>query len=299
MRKVASLLLKGLASMAMAALVCCHGFHHGVCAEKEDKTRHVLATTFPVWQFAGNVLKGAKNVELELLVPASAGCPHDYAPSPADMRKLARADIIVMNGCGLEDFLDKAVKEIAPHAKIVDAGANITAIRENGHINPHIFAAPKEAAAMAENIGAALARLDPANADVYAANSRQWADKMGNLAKRFEEMGAKAKNRGIALEHDALAYLARNAALKIEAIVEGHASAANLARLRREFMNNPPALLAADSQFSDHSMETLAKETGLPLARLDPCASGPASAPLDYYEKTMENNLKTLAEYFD
>ena len=63
---------------------------------------HVLATTYPVWQLARPLVAGLENVRLDLLIPAATGCPHDYAPTPADLTKVATADVILMNGLGLE-----------------------------------------------------------------------------------------------------------------------------------------------------------------------------------------------------
>lgn len=298
MKSFFSILLKGMA--LTLAIVCCHGGHHGICASQEDGEFHILATTFPVYLFTANVCVNAENVKVDLLIPAVSGCPHDYAPTPRDMRKLAKADVLVVNGYGLEDFLEKSLRNIAPGLDIINAGQDVpTLSAPGGVVNPHIFGAPREAAMMVENIGRMLAARNPKNADVYAANAAAYAEILKNLSARFESLGARATNRRIALEHDALQYLADNADLDIVALLEGNATAAAMAKLKKELDAARPALLAADAQYSDHSLETLARETGLPLATLNPCASGPENVPLDYYEAVMEQNLKILERHFD
>ena len=75
-----------------------------MCGAALAQTR-VLATTFPVYQIIRNITQNVPDVEVQLMLPAQAGCPHDYALTPQDMSKLAQADILVLNGLGLEAFL--------------------------------------------------------------------------------------------------------------------------------------------------------------------------------------------------
>jgi len=65
----------------------------------------VLATTFPIYQIARNVTQGRDGVKVDLMMPSQQGCPHDYALTTQDMQKLAKANILVVNGLGMEDFL--------------------------------------------------------------------------------------------------------------------------------------------------------------------------------------------------
>lgn len=294
----------GAASGKLAGpLLCLFFWCLGTSALAADSSKNfqILATTFPIYQFTANICDNVPNVSLELLVPAAAGCPHDFAPSPADMRKLAGASALVMNGAGLEDFLQTPLRNVGADARVIDAAAGIRLLDDaaRDHANPHIFAAPREAAIMAANIAAGLARADPANAALYKQNAAKYRARLEKLSADFALVGAKAKNRGIALEHDALAYLAENAGLEILAIFEDSSSAAALGRLQKELKDRRPALLAGDAQYSGRLIEMLSKDTGIPFSMLDPCASGPADAPLDYYEKVMEKNLKSLEVHFD
>lgn len=299
MSKFASCLKTFCICVCLSAIACCHGLHHGICAEARPTFR-VLAATFPVYLFTRNICEGAKNVRVELLVPATAGCPHDYAPKPGDLRKLASADVLVKNGLGLESFLDKSIGAVAPDIAIVLADKNVPLVREaNGAVNPHIFAAPRQAAIMAQNICAGLAAINPENAEIYKSNAVRYTRGLDELGRRLEKIGERAANKNIVLEHDALAYLAQNANLNIAAQIEEHVTAARLAMLVNRIKQISPALLAGDAQYSDRTLQTLARETGIPFATLDPCAAGAENAPLDYYQKVMTKNIETLEEYFD
>ena len=68
-----------------------------------DKPLGILCSTFPMALFTRNIVDSADQVTVELLIGAQVGCPHDYAVTPADVRKVARADILVINGLGMED----------------------------------------------------------------------------------------------------------------------------------------------------------------------------------------------------
>lgn len=264
----------------------------------------VLASTFPVYLFTRNICSGIEGVSVELLVPAQVGCPHDFALKPADMARLNKASALVINGDGLEEFLEKMLagkKEL----KVIDAAHDVPTLpaadshHGHEHVNPHIFAAPAQAALMCDNIATELARIDPDHAEAYMENARPYIRSLLALDEHFAAVGAMAENRKIAIAHDALAYLMANAGLEVIAIMQNSDSVARLAALKKEFAANRPVLLAGDAQYSDRLLKTLSDETGVPFALFNVCASGPDNAPLDYYQKQMEENLKILEQYFE
>lgn len=291
----------------------CGACHHGHCAEARFK---ILASTFPVYLFTLNVCAGANDVSIELLVPAAAGCPHDFSLKPGDLRKLTNANVLVVNGATLEDFLIKPLQTAGDKLPVIDGSKGATLLDgddhdhdhdhagdDHGHargdVNPHLFAAPYGAAIIVKNIAAGLQKLDPQNAAIYAANAAAYDEKLRALSDKFQAIGKNAANKGIVLEHDALSYLARNAGLEIVATIDAHASAAELASVKKIILAKKPAALAGDSQYSDKLLFTLSRETDVPVIRLDPCASGSANPPLDYYQTIMEENLKILEKSFD
>lgn len=293
--------MKKISGLIFLALIILLGAcQHGHCAAK---TLRVLATTFPVYQFTSNICNTAKNVEVDLLIPASVGCPHDFALKPADLKKLEDADIIVINGAGLEEFLTKPLASLHKKPEIIDAGLNVPVLGEadghSDHINPHIFASPANAALMVANIATKLSILDPEDLPIFNQQATTYVESLKRISNDLQEVGARAANRGIALEHDALAYLAHNAGLNIVATFENSASASKLASLRNQLVKEKPVLLAGDDQYPDRLLQTLSAETKIPFAKLNTGASGPANAPLDYYVSVMKTNLETLEKFFD
>ncbi|MSS27788.1 zinc ABC transporter substrate-binding protein [Desulfovibrio sp. PG-178-WT-4] len=276
----------------------------------------VLATTFPVYLFTRNVTQSRPYVRVDLLVPAQSGCPHDFAPSPHDLQKLAQAQVLVMNGLGLENFLTASLKKINAQVTIIDSSAGIAPLplpqgmlpsshagHGHGAVNPHLFAGPQQAAAMVYNIAKGLARVDPEGAAAYRAAAEAYAARLLSVGRRLAAVGAGAPRKGIVLQHDALAYLAHDAGLDVVDVIQEsedvQPSAARIMALVRRVREEKPVLIVSEPQYSDKPALTLARETGVPAASLDPVASGPADAPLSYYEAVMAANCQILERYFD
>lgn len=284
----------------------------------QDAELRVLASTFPIYLFTRNVARSRPNVRVELLIPAQTGCPHDYAPSPRDLQKLAQAQVLVINGLGLEDFLAAPLKKINAQAAVIDSSKGIDPLplppdmrpseraghgHHHGGVNPHLFSGPRQAAAMVYNIAKGLAKVDPQGASAYQAAAEEYAARLLSVGRRLSAVGAGAARKGIVLQHDALAYLARNAGLEVMDVIQEsedvQPSAARLMDLARRIREQKPVLIASEPQYSDKIAQTLARETGVPAVRLDPVASGPANAPLSYYEAVMASNCQILEDYFD
>lgn len=290
-----------------------------------EPTLRILSTTFPIWLITRNVAAHVPGVSVELMIPAQAGCPHDYGLTPQDMAKLAQADILVMNGLGLEAFLGASPAMIQgrlqPGARVLVAseglddllpygeGADADGAR-NAHggptfaasgglpPNPHVFVAPRMAGKLAVRIGDGLSGLDPAHAELYQANASAYAAALNRLADDFAALGARVDNPRIVTQHRDFDYLAREAGLEVVAVVQTHEgqepSAAAMLRLVREIRDNKVGAIFTEPQYPAKTSETLARETGVPVAVLDPAASGPADAPLDYYQRVMAANLRIL-----
>ena len=293
---------------------------------------NVLCTTFPVYQIARNVVPGREGVDLQLMLPAGMGCPHDYALTPQDMRKLAGADVLVVNGLGLEEFLGAPVQAANPDLEIVDSAAGIQDLLEYGHdhreaeeehdheakhdrdhaehghphrhegVNPHLFASPRMAARIALNVAGGLSKSDPEGAGVYFRNAQAYAARLNALADEMAAFGQTLQNNRIVEPHGVFDYLARDMGLEIVAVLQPHGqepSAAEMLELVRVIRMKQAGAIFTEPQYSAKVGETLARETGLSLATLDPVATGPEAAPLDYFETTMRKNMEVLGATLD
>lgn len=282
-----------------------------------EKNLQVLATTFPIYQLTRNIAAGASGVEVNLMIPAQMGCPHDYGLTPQDMRKLAKANVLIVNGLGMEEFLGAPLKKTHPALKIVDSSQGISNILQYGETeeaeddhqhhegkehhdvsNPHLFASPRMAALLAGAIAKALAEIHPAGAAVYAANAQTYGQRLNQLADELAALGKRLRNNRIVTQHGVFDYLARDMGLEVAAVVQAHAgqepSAAEILKIVAVVKTKKAGAIFTEPQYPESVGATIAKEAGIASARLDPGANGPEQAPLEHYEQVMRTNLNTL-----
>jgi ABC-type Zn uptake system ZnuABC Zn-binding protein ZnuA len=292
----------------------------------------VLCSTFPLFQIARNVAHGRDaHLEMDLLLPAHLGCPHDYALTPHDMRKLAAARALIVNGLGLEDFLGPAARKANAGLVIIDTSRGIPDLLvygagSRGHAesrperhdpaagrgepapdeagkprrtaNPHLFVSPRMAARLALNIAGGLSGLDPAGTEIYRRNARSYAQRLDALADELAALGRTLSNNRVVAQHGVFDYFARDAGLDIVAAVDSHAGqeppAADMIRVTRAARTRKAGAIFTEPGESAALGRTLAAETGIAAAILDPASTGPDGAPLDYYERVMRRNVETV-----
>jgi len=283
----------------------------------ERKIR-ILASTFPVYQLVRNISQGDTGVELDLMIPSQMGCPHDYALTPQDMLKLAHADVFIVNGLGMEEFLGAPIQKANARLKIIDSSQGIEQIlvctgkenaagnrgatlHEDGHgPNPHLFASPRMAALLVANIARGFAGIYPAGADRFAANAKNYEQRLNRLADDMAALCRRLPNKRIVTQHEVFDYLARDIGLEVVGVVQAHPgqnpSAAEILALVKTIKTKKAGALFTEPQYPEAVGATLAKEAGIVAARLDPAASGPDRAPLEYYEQVMRHNMTVLEQ---
>ena len=298
------------------------------CSSLEaGKKLEVLATTFPIYQITRNVTNGCGNVEVGLMLPGQLGCPHDYALTPQDMQKLARADVLVVNGLGMEEFLGAPIKRANSNIVMIDSSAGIKDtlnyadedehgnhhvhgaedgqgdhgedVHHHSGINPHLFVSPRMVSKIAMNIACGLGKADTEEARRYLKNAETYAKKMNTLAEEMAALGRRLRNNRVVEPHGVFDYLARDMGLDIVAVMQAHGqgpSASEMMNIVRIIREKKAGAILTEPQYPEKVGRTLAKESGIPAIMLDPVATGPDDAGLDYYEKAMRQNTKTLEE---
>ncbi|MEW6259618.1 MAG: metal ABC transporter substrate-binding protein [Thermodesulfobacteriota bacterium] len=295
--------------------------------------KHILVTTFPIYQIVRNITQGCEGIHTDLLLSSHLGCPHDYVVTPQDLQKLAKADILVINGLGMETFLEASLKKANPTITIIDSSKgisdllpydsgsgksksrqptphpdarNIDISRSHNHAhshdhasetNPHLFASPRMSARIAATIASVLSQLHPELSDRYHQNAETYMATLNRLADDMAALGKRLRNNRIVQPHGIFDYLARDMGLEIVATMqpEGQSpSASEMIRLVQIIREKRVGAIVTEPQYPDKIGKTLSKETGVPLLHIDPAASGPQDAPLDYYETLMRKNLDAL-----
>jgi len=167
----------------------------------------------------------------------------------------------------------------------------------HGGVNPHLFASPRMSGQLAMNIAAELSKADPNGAATYFKNAQAYAQTMNTLADDMAALGRRLKNNRIVQPHGIFDYLARDIGLEIVAVMQAHGqepSAAEMVALIKTIKEKNAGAIFTEPQYPEKAGKSLAKETGIAVALLDPVATGPENAPLSYFEDTMRHNMKIL-----
>lgn len=231
----------------------------------------VVTTTTVFADLVQNV--GADLVSVTSLVPKN-GDVHTYDPRPADIRALASARLVVMNGLGLDDWLEKSIANAAltgtPLVKLAVGlpGVPLLPGEEPGTQNPHLWMDVKYAELYVDRIEAGLAAVDPAGSAAFAARATAYKASLEQLdANIRHEVGTiPVSNRKLVAFHDAFPYFAREYGITIVGVaVEAPGqdpSAGYTAQLIEAIRSAGVKAIFSERQFPTRLVDQLAAETG-------------------------------------
>ena len=263
------------------------------------KTVTIAASFYPIYISTLNIAKDITNVKVIDMTKNVQGCLHDYSITTGDMKNLEGAQFFIINGAGMESFMDKVTSQM-PDLKIIESGKGISLIRGAGEKgdNPHVWVSISNAIMQVKNIGEQLAVLDPGNAAKYKANTDKYIKKLEAERDKMHKALEGIKNRDIITFHEAFSYFAREFDLNIVGVIEREPGSEPDAKEMDETIAKVKDLkvgaLFAEPQYSTKAIEIIAKETGAKVYILDPAVTGPMD--IDAYINIMESNLKSLKE---
>ncbi len=267
-----------------------------VTSNPAEKPLTIVTSFYPIYIMTLNVTKDIPGVEVFNLTKPITGCLHDYQLTPDDLTRLQKADIFVVNGAGMESFLDKVILQ-QPDLKTIEASAGITLLKEDGAVeNPHVWVSITGAMQQVQNIGRELAQLDPAHGDRYQANAAAYTEKLEELKIKMHQSLDNLKNPNIVTFHEAFPYFAEEFDLNIVAVIErepgAEPSAAELAKTIEIVRAAKVTALFAEPQYPAKAAEVIARETEAEVYILDPVVTGPDDP--DAYLNIMAENLTVL-----
>lgn len=230
----------------------------------------VVASTTVFADMVANV--GGNLVSVSSLVPKN-GDVHTYSPTPSDAKTLEAARLVVMNGLGLDDWLDHAISAVGSGAAVVKLGENLPGAQYIGGDsrqapNPHLWLDVTYAKGYVTRIEDALAAVDPSHAATYRANAAAYRTRLDALdAYVRERIGTIPEaNRRFVSFHDAFPYYARRYGLTIVGVaVEAPGqdpSAAYTAELIQTIRTAHVRAIFSEAQFPPKLVDQLAAETG-------------------------------------
>ena len=294
--KILSLLLLVIS----VALVGCGGTDKP--AEKKTAEPFRIVTSFyPMYVATINITDGVDGVEVSNMTKPQTGCLHDYQLMTEDMKTLEKADAFVINGAGMEDFMDK-VTEQQKKLKVIDASRGIELIHDDEEgDNPHVWLSVTDAITQVRNIADQLKEADPAHAAAYEKNAVAYIEKLTSLKSEMHAALDNVPHKDIVTFHEAFPYFAKEFNLNIIGVVEREPGTEPTPTELQETIEQvnalPTKVLFTEPQYSPAAAETIARETGAKIYTLDPVVTGEATpAAKNAYIDTMKNNKKTLQE---
>ncbi len=233
------------------------------------------------------------------------GDTHVYQPSPADGKTLAVAKLIVVNGLGLEGWIDRLIKASGSKAPVIVATKAIKPLQmvEDGRsaADPHAWQSVANAKIYVANVEAGLAAADPDGAAAYAANSKVYQGKLEALDDEVKKAIATIpkQRRRIITTHDAFAYF--GAAYDFQFIApqgvstEAEPSARDVAKIIRQIRAEKIPAVFLENVTDARMMERIAHESGAVVGgTLYSDALSPPNGPAATYIDMVRHNVKQL-----
>lgn len=305
------------------ALLAFFGFASGMASGAEATRLRILTSIPPLYCWTANVAGPLAMVEN--LLPADVS-PHDHQFRPRDLKRIGAADVIVLNGLGLEDWFARVIlanskdtkKKIVriadglPEAVLVrhlptievGAGKSTAPAHDHDHgdaggqANPHLWLDPHIARHGVSNILHALQTADPANAAGYAMNATAYLAKLDALDAEIRTATATIRGRPVVTFHDAFPYFCRRYGLDLVGVIEEvpgtDPSPRYLAALLKAVRAKGVKVIFTEPSSNPRLAKRLADDLGIAVAELDVLETG-ALTPTSY-EDGMRRNLAVLRQ---
>jgi zinc/manganese transport system substrate-binding protein len=266
-----------------------------------------VATSFSILQdFVANV--GGNRVSITNFVPRD-GDAHTYQPGTQDVRKLAEARVVFVNGLGLEAWFQPLLKNAASQTKVVtvSSGVKPRTFNEDGKNvdDPHAWWNLTNALLYVRNIQRGLSSADLAGATTYKTNADRYARALTELDAwaRKEIAGLPVDSRKLVTNHDALGYFAQRYGFQVIGDVipslgtEQEPSARALAQLSNTIKAQRVTAIFTENTVSRKLAETIASESGAKVAPpLYTDALGPIGSSGETFLKAFRYNVKTIVD---
>ena len=301
------------------------GCNNNVDSDKttDDDTLNIVTSFYPLYISTINITKDIPNVTVTNMTKSQTGCLHDYQLTPQDLKTLENADILVINGAGMESFLDGVISQY-PDLEIVDATKGLSLLEDDTHshddhdhdhdhdhdtedddhdheYNAHVWVSVTGNIEEVKNISSQLEDLNPENKESYEANTNTYVAKLEDLKNEMHTELDNLPNRDIITFHEAFPYFAEEFNLNIAGVIEIEPDSEPSAKEIEDVINTIKTKniksLFTEPQYSSKVAETIATETGATVYELDPIVTGDSNpdAYNDYINK-MKKNLDVLKE---
>ena len=268
--------------------------------QTSDSELLIITSCNPVYLATINVVGDAEGVTVQNLSQPTTGCLHDYTLTTEDMKNLSKADVLVVNGGGMEGYLED-VMEAYPELPIIDTFEAVedtypVIIEEEGEeaeeeehhhdegANSHIWMSEEIYAGQVQAIADGLAELDSSNASVYASNADTFISVM-NSQIDHQGLDETLSGANVAVLHEAFAYTAQSLGTNVVATMdldeERQVSAGEVSEFIDAINDNNVQVVFAEYDYGHAMGELITEQTDAKVVYLETLVHGDYSG-LDY-----------------
>ena len=230
------------------------------------------------------------------------GDAHVYEPTPADAKRIAQADLVVVNGLQFEGWIERLMRSAGVKRAPVVASQGIKPRLLEGHADPHAWQSLVHARVYVQNIRAALVAARPALAEGIDRRAEAYLQRIDALdqAARARFGAIPAERRRVITTHDAFGYFAQAYGITFLAPqrwnTEAEPSAADVARVIRQIKASKANALFVENMTDRRLMNRVAQETGAIVGgTLYADALSAPGTPGDTYLRMFAHNVETIA----
>ncbi|MEO6396891.1 MAG: zinc ABC transporter substrate-binding protein, partial [Tepidiformaceae bacterium] len=232
---------------------------------------------------------------------------HDYEPDPSALKKINGAALVLKNGIGLDDWLDKSIASAGgtKEVVVVTKGISTFTSAEGGFPDPHVWHDPKNVRIMVDNIVGALSAADPAGASAFTANAQAYYMKLdaADAEARALISSIPEANRKMVTNHDAFGYFLRAYGLTFVGAVipstssEAQPSAKDLAALQDIIRRENVKAIFAEEEIDPKVARGISKDTGVKIVdNLYADSLGKPGSGAETVEGMLVSNARKIAE---
>ena len=274
------------------------------CAAQEAPAQ-IAATTLPVYEFTCRIVDGT-GITVTRLVTESVSCLHDYSLNVNQVKAAEAAQVIVISGAGLEEFMEDLLEgretiDASQAIELLEATTEHDHEHEHAHDHdhdheedPHIWLSPANAMLMAQNICDGLSARYPQYESTFEANLETLIADIQALRAYGEEQLSTLSSRELITFHDGFGYFADAYGLTIlEAVEEesgSEASAQELIHLIEVTREHDLPAIFIEENGSVSAADVISRETGAKVYTLNMAMSG------DSWFDAMYQNIDTIKE---
>lgn len=274
-------------------IVIAAGIYAGNKNESGNDKIEVVASFYPMYVIANNLLDGIEDVNLSCLSEPKTGCLHDFQLTPDDMKLLDKADFFIINGSGAESFIDKVISECDALA-IINGTEGIEADEE---LLMHAWMNPIDYLMEVDNISKGLIEALPQYKEQIEKNNKSYTKKVMEISVYRDDMPRLASNNVILFSEafEPLAeYLGLNVLLIVDLDEEREVSSAEVKDVIDAINANPGAFIMVDETYGKKLAETVQSEAEVEVFFINPLTRGELKDK-NYYIDKMKENFEILS----